>query len=397
MHRLPLVAGLLLLSISPALAQAPKAAKGPAGPEIRYFTYLNGLLEDRADVVLKETRQGGRVTAANLDVCFPVPTDPNRTDRFVMTLTVDGDKLTGSTTSQESKLPVSVNLTRQVSGKTFDFNGNITVGKSASTIASTETSDLSEREFKDQQAASDTITGLPADFTEVSPEALAVRVKREAVVDFVRSLRGENIQVALYGLIASCAELRSGEQVLRLTVDPERAPGVVEKLRAQPGVVAAGWTEGNMDMERTIRFAAAEWREAGKINREKLAASISSVFAASLPAALVSSTWNAATGELKLKLKRPSAILPALGLTENIEVTLLVSPDKPGGSEHLLLWTASPSVETVDDNAGAKLNLVENSSGNDEESLSLNDEQVLAALAQQFKAQRWDSDRSTWK
>jgi hypothetical protein len=354
-------------------------------------------MEDRADVVLKETRQGGRVVAASLDVCFPLPTDANRTDRFVMTLAVDGDKLSGSTESQDSKLPVSVNLTRKANGKAFDFNGRITIGKAASTIASAETTDLSDKEFKDQQAASDTITVAPADFTEVSPEAVAVKVKRDAVVDFARSLRGENLQVALYGLIASCAELRSGEQVLKLTVDPERAPVVIEKLRGQPGVVIAGWTEGNMDMERTIRFPAAEWREAGKINREKLAASIGNSIAASLPGTLVSSNWNASTGELKVALKRPSAILPALGLVEKIEVTMLVSPDKPGASEHLLLWIGSPSIETVDESSGPKLNLVENSSGNDEESLSLNDEQVLAALAQQFRAQRWDSDRSVWK
>jgi hypothetical protein len=396
MHRLPLVTGLLLLSISTALAQG-KGTKAPSGPEVRYFTYLNGLMEDRADVVLKETRQGGRVVAASLDVCFPVPTDPSRTDRFVMTLSVDGDKLSGSSESQESKLPVTVNLARKANGKAFDFNGKITVGKSASTIASAETTDLSEREFKDQQAATDTITATPADFTEVSPEAIAVRVKRDVVVDFTRSLRGENLQVALYGLIASCAELRSGEQVLRLTVDPERAPALIEKLRTQPGVVAAGWTEGNMDMERTIRFPAGEWREVGKVNREKLAAAVGRTLAASLPATLVSASWNAVTGELKVTLKRPSSILPALALTENIEVTLLVSPDKPGASEHLLLWAGSPSIETVDENAGLKLNLVENSSGNDEESLSLNDEQMLAALAAQFRGQRWDSDRSAWK
>jgi len=396
MHRLPLIAGLLLLSIGTALAQT-KGTKAPSGPEVRYFTYLNGLMEDRADVVLKETRQGARVVAASLDVCFPMPADANRTDRFTVTLAVDGDKLSGATESQENKLPVSVSLTRKANGKAFDFNGRITIGQSASTIASAETSDLSEKEFKEQQAAGDTITVSPADFTEVSPEAVAVKVKRDAVVDFTRSLRGENIQVALYGLIASCAELRSGEQVLRLTVDPERAPSVLEKLRAQPGVVIAGWTEGNMDMERTIRFPAAEWRETGKINREKLAGSIGSSVAASLPATLVASSWNASTGELKVALKRPSAILPALGLVEKIEFTMLVSPDKPGASEHLLLWTGSPSIETVDESSGPKLNLVENSSGNDEESLSLNDEQMLAALAQLFRAQRWDSDRSVWK
>jgi hypothetical protein len=385
------------LAGAPASAQTPKNTKTPAGPETRYFTYLSGLMEDRADVVLKETRQGGRLVAANLDVCFPVPADPNRTDRFALALAVDGDKLTGSATSQESNLPVSVNLTRKPNGKAFDFTGRITIGNTPSVITSAETSDLSEKEFKENQTAEDTITPAPADFTELSPEAVAVKVKRDAVVDFVKSLRGENMQMALYGLIASCAELRSGEQVLRLTVDPERAPAVIEKLRTQPGVVTAGWTEGNMDMERTIRFPAAEWREVGKINREKLAAAVANTVAASLPATFVSSTWNSTTGELKVALKRPSAILPSLGLMENIEITLLVSSDKPVASEHLLLWAGSPSVETVDESSGPKLNLIENASGNDEESLSLNDEQMLAALAKAFRAQRWDADKSVWK
>jgi hypothetical protein len=354
-------------------------------------------MEDRADVVLKETRQGGRVVAANLDVCFPMPTDANRTDRFVLALSVEGDKLSGSTESQEGKLPVSVNLTRKPNGKTFDFTGRITVGSIASAIASTETTDTSEKDFKEQQTADDTITAAPADFTEVSPEAIAVKVKREAVADFAKSLRGESVQMALNGLIASCAELRSGEQVLRLNVDPERASAAVEKLRTQPGVIAAGWTEGNMDMERTVRFPTAEWREVGKINRQKIAAAVSGALAASLPATFVSSNWNEITGELKVVLKRPSAILPALGLVENIEVTVMVAPDKPGASDHLLLWTGSPSIETVDESSGPKLNLVENSGGNDEESLSLNDEQMLAALAKEFRAQRWDSDTSVWK
>ena len=394
MYRLPLVAALLLVSMQGAHAQGPAKSQGP---ETRYFTYLSGLMEDRADVVLKETRQGNRLVGANLDVCFPVPTDPGRTDRFALQLAIAGDRLTGTAESQEGKLPVSVNLTRKVNGKAFDFNGRITVGGAASVVASTETTDLSEKEFKEQQAASDTIEPRPADFTEVSPEAIAVKVKREAVVDFARSLRGQSVQVALYGLLASCAELRSGEQVLRLTVDPERAQAMLDQLRAQPGVVAAGWTEGNMDMERTIRFAAADWREAGKVNRDKIATAVANALTSSLKATLVSSGWDAASGELKLKLKRPSGVLPALGLTENIEVTLLVSSDRPAGSEHLLLWAASPAIETVDQAAGPKLNLVENSSGNDEESLSLNDEHMLAALASQFRAQRWDTEQSAWK
>ncbi|MDQ8726786.1 hypothetical protein [Bradyrhizobium sp. LHD-71] len=392
---------LLLTGIPPAasaiFAQAGKATKAAPANEARYFTHLEGLMEDRADVVLRDVRQNGETTAAQLDVCFPTLTDANRTDRFVVDLAVSGDKLSGTAQSREGKVPVTVNLIRKRNGSSFDFTGKITIGGQVSEIESTDNSDVSEREFREQQATEDAISATPEDFTEVSPEAIAVKVRRDSVVDFVRRLRGENIQVALYGLLASCAELRSDEQVLRFTVDPERAPALIEKLRAQPEVITAGWTDGNMDMERTIRFPAAEWREAGKISRDKLAAAVSNALATSLPAKVVSSNWNPMSGELKIHLKRPSTILPALGLVESIEITALVSPDRPGASDHLLLWTGSASIETVDESAGPKLNLVENSSGNDEETLTLNDEQMLAALAKQFRGQRWDSETSAWK
>ena len=55
-------------------------------------------------------------------------------------------------------------------------------------------------------------------------------------------LRGEHAQIALYSLAASCAELRSGEQIVRLTDDPERAAEMINKLKTAPGVVDAGWT-----------------------------------------------------------------------------------------------------------------------------------------------------------
>jgi hypothetical protein len=389
-----LLTGLAVLSTAQAQT---KGAKAPPANEVRYFTYLSGLADDRADVILKETRQSGKLSAAHLDVCFPVPGASERTDRFVLDLNVTGEKLAGTTQSQDGKLPVTVNLTRRANGKAFDFTGMVTIGDSMSEIASSETTDSSEKEFKEQQASDDTITASPADFTEVSPEAIAVKVKREAVADFTKSLRGERVQVALYGLIASCAELRSGEQVLHLTVDPERAQDTMAKLRSQPGVISVGWTDGSMDMERTMRFAAADWREGGKLNRDKLANAVAATLSKSLPATLVSSAWNDVTGELTLKLKRPSAVIPALGLTENIEVTALAANDRPGSSDHLLLWIGSPSIETIDESAGPKLNIAENASGNDEESLSLNDTQMLNALTQALKAQRWDSDASAWK
>ena len=49
-----------------------------------------------------------------------------------------------------------------------------------------------------------------------------------------------------------------------------------------PGVVAAGWTTGIVEMDRAIRFPAADWREGDKINRDKLATAVSGVLAKTL-------------------------------------------------------------------------------------------------------------------
>ena len=51
---------------------------------------------------------------------------------------------------------------------------------------------------------------------------------------------------------------------------------------------------------------------------------------------------------------------------------------------------------TDDEAAGAKLNLVEESSG-DEEGDQKDDNGSVDALAKEFKGQRWDPDKSVWK
>ena len=98
----------------------------------------------------------------------------------------------------------------------------------------------------------------PKDFTEVSPESVGVRVKLDAALDFLRSLKGEAVEVGSRSLAVSCDALRAGEQTINLTVDPERAAALIAKARSMPGVVAAGWTSGSVEMDRTIRFAAAD-------------------------------------------------------------------------------------------------------------------------------------------
>ncbi|GEC14509.1 hypothetical protein [Nitrobacter winogradskyi] len=392
-----LISLMIVLPATPRAQDRPLPRTTPGGAEVRYFTSIDGLMEGNADVILKETRHGKTVTSAVLDVCYPAEKGSDRKDRFVANLAVNGSTLSGSTQSIGDKLPVTVKLTRKPTGDTFEFDGRISVGERVTEVTSTDNSDLSEAEFNDVRTTDDGIIASPRDFTEVSPEAIAVKVKTDAAIDLLKGLRGQNLRVLLNSLEVTCEALRAGAQVIDINIDPERAPALVARMKATPGVIAAGWSAGMFDMERTIRFPAAEWRDKGKLNRDKLAAAISGVLEKSLDAKPVSAKWSDDTGKLTLTFKRPSTLAPTLGLTDTIEVTALPGPDKPEGSDHIMLWVGAPSTTTADESEGPRLGLADDLSAGDGESIEANDRGAVDALAKQFKAQRWDVDASAWK
>ncbi|HLG90006.1 MAG TPA: hypothetical protein VKZ79_22755 [Alphaproteobacteria bacterium] len=392
-----LLLGLLIASSSLAFADTKLQTKpAPAAAETRYFTSIDGLMDGNADVVLKESRQGKQVTAATLDVCYPADKTGARKDRFVVNLAVNGQTLSGTTQSVIDKAPVTVKLARKSTGDTFEFRGQIAIGANVTEVASTDNSDISEREFQDSQSSDDGITPQPKDFSEVSPESVGVRLKLEAVEDFLKSLKGQDVEVAVSSLAVTCDAMRAGQQTINLSVDPERAPALIDKAKSSSGVITAGWTTGIIEMDRAIRISAADWRDGDKLNREKLAAAIGNVLTRTLAAKLSGSSWSSTTGKLKLTFKRPSQLFPALGLTETVEVTGLVSPDRPGGTDRLIVWIGTPAITTADENAGAKLNLSDDSSG-DEEGDQKDESGSVEALAKELKGQRWDSDKSVWK
>jgi hypothetical protein len=389
--------GLMTVSSELAFAQMKLSTKpAPGSNDVRYFTSIDGLMDGNADVILKETRQGKNVTAAVLDVCYPAQKGSDRKDRFVANLAVNGQTLTGATQSIGDKLPVTVKLTRKPTGDTFEFKGQVSVGQTVTEVTSSDNSDLSEKEFQDSQMSEDTIAAAPKDFTEVSPEAIGVKIKLDAAADFLKTLKGQDVEISLNSLAVTCEALRAGEQTINLATDPERAAALIAKYKSAPGVVAVGWASGIVEMDRAIRFAAADWRDGDKLNKDKLATAIGNVLMKTFSAKSAAPAWNATTGKLKITLKRPSQIFPALDLTETIEVTALVAPDKPGTSDRLMLWIGSPSITTTDETAGAKLNLADEA-GPDEEADPKDDNGSVDALAREFKAQRWDADKSAWK
>src|SRR3977135_2481881 len=239
--------GLVTASSDLAFAQMKLSTKSaPNANEVRYFTSIDGLMDGNADVVLKETRQGKSVTSAVLDVCYPAEKGSDRKDRFVANLAVNGQTLTGTTQSLGDKLPVTVKLQRKPTGDTFEFKGQISVGQTLTEVTSTDNSDLSEKEFQDNQTPDDGIAAAPKDFTEVSPESIAVKVKLEAALDFLKSLKGQELEVSLNSLTVSCDGLGAGEQTISISVDPDRANALIAKFKSSPGVVTAGWTSGTV-------------------------------------------------------------------------------------------------------------------------------------------------------
>ena len=387
------------MAATPDIASAqiklpPKA--DPNAIETRYFTAIDGLMNGDADVILKEVRQGKTLKEASLDICYPADKGSDRKDRFVLNLAVNGPTLSGTTQSVGDKKPVTVKLTRKQTGDTFDFRGQITIGANTTEVASSENSDISEKEFKDSQVVDDGINPAPKDFSDVSPESIGVRLKLEAALDYLKSLKGQDVEVATNSLAVTCDALRSGVQTINLSVDPDRAPALIARAKAMPGVVAAGWTTGIVEMERTIRISAADFSDGGKLNRDKLASAVSNVLAKTLSAKPAGASWNTTTGKLQLSFKRPSPVYPALELTDTVEVTGLVAPDKPGGSDKLMVWIGNPVTSTADESAGNKL-ILSNESAGEEEGDQKDDSGMIEALAKELKGQRWDADKSVWK
>jgi len=397
--RAPLLLAACLVAATPDIASAQIKLSTKADPnaiETRYFTAIDGLMDGNADVILKEVRQGKTLKEASLDICYPVERNTDRKDRFVVNLAINGPSLSGSTQSIGEKKPVSVKLTRKQTGDTFDFRGQITIGPTVTEVASSENSDISEKEFKDSQVVDDGINPQPKDFSDVSPESVGVRLKLETAPDFLKSLKGQEIEVATNSLAVTCDALRSGVQTINLSVDPDRAAALIARAKAMPGVVAAGWTTGIVEMDRAIRFSAADYSDGGKLNRDKLATAVANVLARTLSAKPAGASWSATTGKMKLSFKRPSPIYPALELTETIEITGLVAPDRPGGSDKLMLWIGNPVTSTADESAGGKL-ILSNDSAGEEEGDQKDDSGMIEALTRELKGQRWDADKWVWK
>jgi hypothetical protein len=334
--------------------QAPRPSDGAAAA--RYFN-LNGSLgdDDRADAFLKERRQGALVTAATLDICYPVVSE--RQDRSELVLKVAGSTLTGTGQSQVDRSPVSARLTRRATPNGVSFAGTIKIGAIELKVDGKDLESMDERDFRQQQPQEIPIEAAPSNFIETSPGSLGVRVERDSLLAVVESLKSEDVVLGLDGLFTTCAALRSGQHTLLLKVDPERAAALVSKLNGVPGVLLAGYSKGDYDNDNAVRLATRSWQVDGKLDREKLVADIAASAAKTLSATAESTRFDATTGELGLEFKRPNAAFAELGLTDVFELTMLIGPEKIGYDDAVVVWLGEPQITITDQGPEPRFNL----------------------------------------
>lgn len=396
-----LVTGLALtLAHSSAMAEPKGAPKGKAGPQVRYFDLSSSLFSELgAEALLKETRQGATVVSAELDVCHMVSPTSNRLDRFVVPLKVEGNRLTGSAQSQERKQAVTVNLTRRAAGGAFSFEGTVTSGDHTDKIRSTDNTEMSEDEIGDQFLAESTIEPAPPSFSAAWPQSLYVRVSRSGLTNLLDALRDQNVRLVFNGLQTSCQVLRSDRHTVQVDVEPERIAAVLAKMKSVTGVTEIGFSPNPPNMQRSVRFPSAGWRDgSGKLDRDKFAAAIGKAAADVMSASLGSSTWDPVMGELTIELKRPDTTVPGLKLTQIITVTLVVAPESLASNQRSIVWVESIAARTADERPAPRLTFAPTTSDEGGEGQEPEgSDGLVEAVAGALKGALWDSDKEQWR
>lgn len=393
------VSAIALFTFGVSHAAHAQGSKGSSGGTTRYFTFDSGLMGNlTVDGILAETMQGGRTVSGKLDVCYPRASSTYRQDRFVVDLKVEQGKLVGLGKSQVDGEQVAVSILVKQTGKTFDFEGTIKVGPDQTKVSSTDIDEQNEKEFRDAQPDEIKIIAAPSEFTEVLPNTVGFRVKRGALLELLKRLKGQDALVDRASLNEDCVVLRTGEHVVSVQIHPERAAMLIATVRGMPGLVAVGYSTGSYSMSSAVRVTAAQYRKNGKIDEDKLAAAVGASVAKALSATLKSTTWNATTGELALELTHADDIVAGADLNEVLRVKGLVSPEKPGQLENLIIWIGDIASETTENGAGPRLKFTNSSdAANDGDESDDKKAELATKIAAYLKGNTWDVDGSAWK
>ena len=106
--------------------------------------------------------------------------------------------------------------------------------------------------------------------------------------------------------------------------------------------------------------------------------------------------WDDVTGEQTVYVKRPDSTVPGLGLTEVVDVPVIVSAEKPGSNDALVIRIGQLSSEIEDQGEAPRLSITRNQSETDSTEPAGSDD-VLGALARELQAEVWDADKEIWR
>jgi hypothetical protein len=80
-----------------------------------------------------------------------------------------------------------------------------------------------------------------------------------------------------------------------------------------------------------------------------------------------------------------------------LDDTFLIGPEKPGASDHAVIWIGESAIESADESAGPRLNLTGTDTGNGEEATDIDVEAVLSAVAKGLNGEQWNAESSSWQ
>lgn len=357
-----------------------------------------------AEAEITEMRVGDNVTSAELDFCFATIVDDStgvlirgNFDRVVIPLKVSGSKLEGEGITQEVKAKTSISLTRDVKEKRIAFKGTIVVAGKAYDVA---TEPVSPRERRDPSQENQLkIYEEPKSFHSVFPNVIAVKTRQGTLPEFVRALRGMNVVLdAVTGGTNSCFPLRSGFRFVRLIAPAEESRSIVAKLKNLKEVVSVGWSDRgyNYTTDVSFRVSILEWTANGKVNRQKVAAEFSAVFARELGGTVANSAWDTRTGELRLVIKRPSPLFKNIDLTEVIPVNLLVAAEAFENPQHLVVWVGEILAQLEDGGPEPRIGItIPQLFAGPPEGIPI--ELELSPIARHFKGELWNTTEGKWE
>jgi hypothetical protein len=347
-------AGLFYLVVSSsALAQQTQVYS----PLLQLDDRMNG------DLRLIEQAEGTKISSATADLCFAFGVD-NTTgvhtlrdfDRVVIPLKIEGNRFSGNATSTEGKRPVAVNFERRAGeGGRLTLSGSVSVDGQVYPISK----DPAFGKDPEEESAPFLVVAKPQVFDETAaPNTVAIKYRRQSLPDLLEMLRSANARIELTSsALDKCGILRSGFDYLRVTTPPDEAQALVSKLRKLPYVIDAGWTSP-FSASPAVRIGDSRWVTKGVLDRGKAAGELSQAIAKHIGATVAGSEWDAQTGELKVRLKRPSRLFPGLGLTETFQAVALIAPGRFGETGRAMIWGPLITGDIVDDRPAPRLSIV---------------------------------------